>query len=385
MSDSSVLAERGGVLITMHSLSQGGGDRIAVTLASGFARAGIPTRIALMSDAGEGEGALKSLLHADVAVGVCGSSLTGPLSRVRERLRGISFIRAQIDAMRPAIVLGATDNMALVTALATRRSNARPLFAQKLTNRLFRPNLGPFRRIYRTNLFKFIFSRLDLVITLTDGEHRNVLDHYPEMKDRVRTLPNPHLSDDMFHAAAQRSPGSPRLLTAGRMVPQKRYDLLLQGLAMSSHGDAQLTIFGDGPLRASLEALARSLGIADRVDMPGFVPDIIPAVRQSDLIVLSSDYEGLPGVLIRALACNVPVVTTDSFFAAHELLDRAQSCAVVPIGDAAILADAIDRCLDAPRPAGLQKIVEPYRIDTAIDAYIAALGELVASRGRNWA
>jgi glycosyltransferase involved in cell wall biosynthesis len=381
MSDSSALAERGGVLITMHSLSQGGGDRIAVTLASGFARAGIPTRIALMSDAGEGEEALKCLLHPDVVVAVRGRALAGPVSRVRERVRGIRFIRGQIHAMRPAVVLAATDNMALVTALATGTHKSKPLFVQKLTNRLFRPNLGPFRRVYRTNLFKFILARIDLVITLTEGECMDLLAHYPEMGQRVRTLPNPHLSDDMFHPAERRSPGSPRLLTAGRMVPQKRYDLLLRALAMSSHKDARLTIFGDGPLRSELEALARSLGIADRVDMPGFVPDIIPAVRQSDLVVLSSDYEGLPGVLIRALACNVPVVTTDSFFAAHELFDGAQSCAVVPTGDAASLADAIDRCLDAPRPSDLQRMVEPYRIETAIDAYIAALGDL-AERSR---
>lgn len=376
MSAPDALAERG-ILITMHSLSQGGGDRIAVTLASGFARAGIPTRIALMSDAGEGEEALKPLLHPGVTIAVCGSSLSGPLSRVRERLRGIRFIRRQIDEMRPAIVLAATDNMALVTALAKRPGASRPLFVQKLTNRLFRPNLGPFRRVYRTNLFKFIFGRIDLVITLTEGERRNVLDHYPGMEGRVRTLPNPHLSDDMFQDRAKRSPGPPRLLTAGRMVPQKRYDLLLEALARNRHNDVKLTIFGDGPLRSPLQELANSLGLAGRVEMPGFVADIIPAVRDSDLVVLSSDYEGLPGVLIRALACNVPVVTTDSFFAAHELLDGAQSCAVVPTGDAAALADAIGRSLDAPRPSDLQKIVEPYRIDTAIDAYIAALAELV--------
>jgi glycosyltransferase involved in cell wall biosynthesis len=161
------------------------------------------------------------------------------------------------------------------------------------------------------------------------------------------------------------------------MVPQKRYDLLLQALARLRHIDACLTIFGDGPLRSELEDQAEALGIAGRVELPGFNPDIIPAISQSDLVVLSSDYEGLPGVLIRALACNVPVVTTESFFAAHELLDEAPSCAVVPPRDAVALAAAIDRSLDAPRPDNLQKIVEPYRIDTSIDAYVLALGNLL--------
>ena len=336
-----------------------------------------------MSDAGEGREALRGLLHPAVVVVVGGTSLAGPLSRIRERLRGIRFIRRHIEQMHPALVVAATDNMALVTALAAGRGSTKPLLVQKLTNRLFRPNLGPFRRFYRSNLFKFILRRVDLVITLTDGERQNVIDHYPDMKDRVLTLPNPHLTDDMFADPAPRMPGPPRLLTAGRMVPQKRYDLLLRALAMSSHKDATLTIFGDGPLRPALEDQAQALGIAERVTMPGFVSDIVPSIRGSDLIVLSSDYEGLPGAMIRALASNVPVVTTDSFFAAHHLLDGAQSCAVVPIGDAEALARAIDRCLDATKPSDLQRIVEPYRIDTAIEAYIEALavkiGPLVRS------
>lgn len=378
MEASATLAASGGILITMHSLSQGGGDRIAVTLASGFARAGIPTRIVLMTGHGEGEAALRPLLHPEVAVAVCGLPLGGPFPKVRERLRGVRFIREQIDVARPAVVLAATDNLALVTALASRGATVQPLFVQKLTNRLFRPTLGPFRRTYRTNIFRFIFARADLVITLTDGERRDLLGHYPELDGRVSTLPNPHLSEDMFHDRAPRPPGPPRLLTAGRMVPQKRYDLLLQALARSSHQDARLTIFGEGPLRGELERLARSLGIAERVELPGFVADILPAIRQSDLVVLSSDYEGLPGVLIRALACNVPVVTTNSFFAAHELLKGATSCAVVPTGDASALAVAIDRCLDATATENLRMIVEPYRIDTSVEAYITALGRLVA-------
>ncbi|HEX8840395.1 MAG TPA: glycosyltransferase [Sphingomicrobium sp.] len=377
MSSRDPLIASGGILITMHQLSQGGGDRIAVTLASGFAARGIRTRIALISEGGDGEEALRSLLHPDVAVAVRGKALSSPFAKVRERRRGISFIRQQIEAMKPAIMLAATDNVALATTLACRRAVVSPLLVQKLTNRLFRPKLGAFRRIYRGNLFRFIFRNVDQVIVLTDSERTDLLRHYPEMEDRVRTLPNPHLSEDMFAAAQPRRQGPPHLLTAGRMVRQKRYDVLLEALAKSCHQTARLTIFGDGPLRRDLERQAHALGIAERVDMPGFVPDIMPAIRNSDLVVLSSDYEGLPGVLIRALACNVPVVTTDSFFAAGEMLAASTSCAVVPTGDAAALAEAIDSCLDAPGSENLQKIVEPYRIETAIEAYTTALSQLL--------
>jgi glycosyltransferase involved in cell wall biosynthesis len=108
--------------------------------------------------------------------------------------------------------------------------------------------------------------------------------------------------------------------------------------------------------------------------MPGYVADIIPALRQSDLFVLSSDYEGLPAVIFEALASNVPVVTTESFFAARELLGDVESCAVVPIGDPQALAQAIDRCLASPAShADLRKLAEPYRIQPAIEAHVGAL------------
>jgi glycosyltransferase involved in cell wall biosynthesis len=380
----SLAAARAGILMTMQSLSQGGGDRVAVILASGFARAGIPVRIVLMRSAGDAEGELRSLLHPDVTVVAGGPPLRVPFARLLERLRGLRVIRSEINEFRPAIVLGCTDNMAFVTALARRSGESSPLFVQKLTNRLFRPNLDRARRLYRYNLFRFILSRLDLVITLTRGERGDVLEHYPAMMDRVRTLPNPHITDEMLAEPPRRRPGPPRLLTAGRMVPQKRYDLLLRAFAASKHSDARLTLLGDGPLRDSLRTQAQSLRISDRVDMPGFDGNIVPWVQQSDLIVLSSDYEGLPGILVRALACKVPVATTDSFFAARELLDGVPSCAVVPIGDAEALTEAIDHCL-APRerPDDLRKIVEPYRVEASIAAYIAELGRLVDQRKPN--
>lgn len=372
------LAEGGGVLIIMNSLSQGGGDRVAVLLANGFAKAGIPTRIVLMRDSGEPE--IRALIDPAVSIvsggrplGVKLSSSGQPLGhRHLERFRGIRLVRSEIDAARPAVVLGASDNMALTTALVRRPQDQRILFAFKLTNRLSRPNIGPGRRLYRSNLFKFIFDRLDLVLTLSEGERRHVLAVHPGREELLMTVPNPYVTEAL--AMPRRSPpGPPRLLAAGRMVPQKRFDVLLRAFALAKNRDARLTILGDGPQRGDLERLAQSLGIFDRVDMPGYVGDITPWLKESHLFVLSSDYEGLPAVVIEALATNVAVASTESFFAARDLLGAASSCAVVPIGKPEALAGAIDRCLDTNEDGDLRWLAEPYRVDNAVDAHIVAL------------
>jgi glycosyltransferase involved in cell wall biosynthesis len=287
-----------------------------------------------------------------------------------------------MDAFKPAVVLGATDNMAFITALSRRPQDKQIAFGFKLTNRLSRPNIGPLRRIYRYNLFKFIFDRLDFVLTLTDAERAYVLTVHPGREDLLRTVPNPYVTDEMLADRQPRHPGPPRLVAVGRMVPQKRFDLLLRAFALTGRPDARLTILGDGPQRPRLERLAQSLGIADRVDMPGYVANVVAWLRRSDLMVLSSDYEGLPAVVMEALACNVPVVTTESFFAARDLLGRSASCAVVPIGDAQALAAAIDRCLQAERTEDLREIAEPYRVDSAVRAHIDALARAVAAQNR---
>ena len=115
--------------------------------------------------------------------------------------------------------------------------------------------------------------------------------------------------------------------------------------------------------------------------MPGYVADIIPLLQQSDLFVLSSDYEGLPGVILESLACNVPVVATESFFAAREMLGTAHSCAVVPIGNPEALANAVDQCLErCSSHSDLRPLAGPYRVEPAIASHIKVLAELVREK-----
>src|SRR5690606_24652700 len=113
---------------------------------------------------------------------------------------------------------------------------------------------------------------------------------------------------------------SRRILAAGRLVPQKNFPLALRAFAALPLADATLTILGDGPERARLLGLAETLGIADRVSLPGHVPDISAWLDDARLFLLSSLYEGYPAVVVESLARGRPVVTTDSTPALRTLL-----------------------------------------------------------------
>ena len=366
----------GGVLLTIHRLSQGGADRVAMLLANGFAAAGMPTAIAILRSGGEGEDVLRALLRPDVRVVTAGPPMR---SRHLELLRGRRFLRRLTEIARPDHVMASSSNMGLVTGLALGpRGGGGPLRAMKLTNPVIRPgDRGELRRAYRRGLYRFIFNRYDRIVVLTDTERNFLARLYPQYRDRFRTAANPYVTDAMLgRLALGDNNAAPSILTLARMMPQKRLDRLLTAFAGSSSCDSRLIIVGDGPERPALLRLALKLGISDRVDMPGFAADVLPFLARASLFVLSSDYEGLPAAILEALAFNIRVVTTDCFDGAKELLDNADGCATVPREDVSALSRAIDDSLAlTATPIGLRTIARRYTIAAGIAAHLAIMRE----------
>jgi glycosyltransferase involved in cell wall biosynthesis len=143
-------------------------------------------------------------------------------------------------------------------------------------------------------------------------------------------------------------PGRPALVSVGRLTPQKGYDLLLPALekVRVRFPDLHLTILGDGPDRAELEALARELDLAGAVTFAGFCAEPLPLLRAADLFVLASRYEGFPNAALEALACGTPVVLTDSPGANAEIVVAGENGRLARSPDAARFAEALELALD---------------------------------------
>jgi glycosyltransferase involved in cell wall biosynthesis len=141
---------------------------------------------------------------------------------------------------------------------------------------------------------------------------------------------------------------------------------------------ARLIVIGEGPLRAELVAEAAELGIGERVDLPGFQPNPYPFLSAASAFALSSAYEGLPHVLVEALACGAPSVSTDCRSGAAEVLDGGLYGLLVPVGNADALAEAILRLLSDGRLAGQLRQAGPIRaqafsMEAAADRFLACL------------
>jgi glycosyltransferase involved in cell wall biosynthesis len=140
------------------------------------------------------------------------------------------------------------------------------------------------------------------------------------------------------------------IVATGRLAPQKNFPLLLQAFALlRRQRPARLLILGEGRLRPQLEALIAELGLGEDVALPGFVTNPYAAFARASLFVLSSDYEGLGNVLIEAMACGCPVVSTNCPSGPAEILEGGRLGELVPVKDAAALSAAMLRALDTPR------------------------------------
>ncbi|MEP7287488.1 MAG: glycosyltransferase family 4 protein [Chloroflexota bacterium] len=176
---------------------------------------------------------------------------------------------------------------------------------------------------------------------------------------------------------------APLIGIVGRLVPIKNHDLFLQAAKqLADHLPAvHFVIVGDGERRAELEALAQSLGIADRVHFTGWIKDLLPVYAALDALVLCSINEGLPVSLIEAMAAGVPVIST-AVGGSIDLLDNGRLGFVVPPDDTQALARGMVRALTDP--AAQQTAVEArtavrerYAIQHSVDRTVALYSRLL--------
>jgi glycosyltransferase involved in cell wall biosynthesis len=172
------------------------------------------------------------------------------------------------------------------------------------------------------------------------------------------------------------APGCRTLLAAGRLVPEKGFDVLLDALAQLEDPFTRLIIVGSGPEETRLRRQVQRLGLAGRVDLPGAVVNIRPWLDQARALVLSSQFEGFGAVLLEALAAGRQVITTRCTHAIEELAIGGCLGKVVPLADAGAMAKAMQALLSEspPAPQRLADAVADYRIESGAPEYLRAFG-----------
>jgi glycosyltransferase involved in cell wall biosynthesis len=163
-----------------------------------------------------------------------------------------------------------------------------------------------------------------------------VLDH---IRLRAREMPEDLPASDL-----------PTVITIGRHVAQKDHETLIRAFALArQHVPARLVILGQGPLRRELEQMAQDLSIADSIIFAGWSSNPFAWLSRSDLFVLSSRFEGFGNVIVEAMACGLPVISTDCPSGPREILRDGNDGVLVPVGNVDALASAITDVLSNER------------------------------------
>ena len=197
---------------------------------------------------------------------------------------------------------------------------------------------------------------------------------------RIRRLAEAEVAHPWFAADEP-----PVILSVGREAPQKDYPTLVAAFGLARREvDSRLVILGklSAPYRARLKSLARGHGVEEDLGFVDFDENPYPYMRRAGLLALSSRWEGLPAVILEALACGTPVVSTDAPYGPREILGGWGD--LPPVGDAPALARALVATLRGARPTApaLQARAADFSSEKAADAYVALFEELARAHAR---
>jgi glycosyltransferase involved in cell wall biosynthesis len=348
---------------------------VAAILASGYADAGFDIEILVLCGGGEAQPLLSDIGGPTVSV----RYLSGrSIWRTFDLLRLFPYIVRHLQSAPPDALVSTANNTAWICAAAKKVG---ALHSTSLILKTTNPIIGSRHRgavrALRRWGYGFVFSKAAAVWTLSNAETALLKLAYPHAADRIRTVVNPYVTNTMLAATTSNAKPNvnPIVLGVGRLTEQKRFDLLIKAFALIKRRDAQLIILGDGADRGSLLKLIAELDLSGRVSLLGFVTDVAEQYRQADLFVLTSRYEGLPAVVLEAMAANCPVLSTDCFVAARVLLETAEGCAIIEKPDPAELARMIDERLGGKRPTSLRSIAIGNSVEAGIADHVSALRE----------
>jgi glycosyltransferase involved in cell wall biosynthesis len=216
--------------------------------------------------------------------------------------------------------------------------------------------LNPLRRWGRLRALRRWYPQAKGIICVSQGVADELRELVPAAKDRIHTRYNPiptadAICDTELHPWLVK-PEQPVILGAGRLTRQKGFEALIRAFAQVEHRPLpRLLILGEGPERPHLLQLAGQLGIAERVALPGFVPNPRTQMAAASVFVLSSHWEGFGNVLVEAMAAGTPVLSTDCPSGPQEILANGHFGPLVPVADVEAMALAIQQMLIKPTPA----------------------------------
>jgi len=349
------------------SVRGGGAQRVIVNLAQGITERGLPVDVVLAT----AEGVFLDQLPPTVRVVDLG---------VRRLLRSLGPLTSYLRRERPRVLVSSMSHANLIALWAARLARRSTPVMVTVHNTMSQstPDQGGLAGGLSLRLLRTFYPWATSVVAVSRGAADDLARTSGLPRERVVVVYNPVITPAMLAQARQRpdhpwfgAGQPPVILGVGRLTRQKDFPTLIRAFAeVRRRRPTRLIILGEGEDRPGLEALIGQLGLTDDVALPGFRDNAMAYMAGSALFVLSSAWEGLPTVLIEALAAGTRVVSTDCPSGPREILQDGRLGALVPVGDAPALARAMVNALDGPADTVPPDALTPFTRDAAVDNYL---------------
>jgi glycosyltransferase involved in cell wall biosynthesis len=356
----------GRLAIFAPSMAQGGAERGALKLAEGLTRRGFEVDLVLAA----AEGPRLPEVSPDVRI------VDLQARRVLTSLPGlIAYLRRE----RPLALISYLDhaNVIALTACRLARYRGRIVVVEQNTLSEAAKHGKSRRDRLMPRMVRAFYPRADYVVGVSAGVVDDLARFTGLPAEKLKVVFNPIVTPDLTERAEAPvehpwfTDGSKVFVAVGRLRPQKDFRTLLQAFSrVRAKRPARLLILGEGPERPQLEDLARELGIADDVSLPGSVENPYAYLSRAVAFVLSSRWEGLPTVLIEALACGLPVIATDCPSGPREILAGGRYGRLVGVNAIDDLAAAMEAALDGLLPRPPYESWQPYELDAVVDEFL---------------
>ncbi|NVO54602.1 glycosyltransferase family 4 protein [Rhodobacteraceae bacterium B1Z28] len=260
------------------------------------------------------------------------------------QFRRIAHVRSVVREYRPDIVISFLTKVNVVTLLATSGMRI-PVIISERNN----PRLQDAHPMW-SKLQAVLGLRATKVVALT---HKGLADLQPSLRWRGVVIPNPIVP--FARVASAHTGEAQRLVSIGRLVPQKGFDMLLKAMRRihSACPDVTLTIYGEGAQRPALEAQRDALGLETVVQLPGNTREMGEWAHETDIVLATSRYEGFHNVIAEATVSGIPVISFDCDYGPSDLINHGQNGLLVPPGDVDKLAESALRLIREPETRAL--------------------------------
>lgn len=360
----------GKLALFIPSLHGGGAERVMVSLANGLAAKGLDVDLVLARKAG--------VYLDDVSPRVRIVDLNAP--RTRQTLQPLArYLRQE----RPATLVSAMNYVNVIASWACRIA--------KVPTRLVLTEHANLSQLLSDShrgmawclpwLMRPAYARADAIIAVSDGVAQDLARRLGCAPQRIHTRHNP--IDTAALAAKSLEPlehpwfvpeAPPVIVAAGRLSPEKDFPTLIRAFALlRARRPLRLAILGEGVQRQALEAQIGALPCKEDILLAGFQANPYTWMGRAGAFVLSSRWEGFGNVLVEAMACGAPVVSTACPSGPEEILGNGRWGRLVPVGDPAALAQAIDATLADTHPPDVRRRADDFSADRVVETYLPLL------------